>query len=224
MRTIGKIATLAMMLSLTLVLTACGGNASSSAASASASASAASNSTAASSASASTSSATSSSAATADTYENEFFGIAFNLPKGWSFTDTKTLQGINSVIATASQNAELDMVAMNADQSQIVIVSIEAPDSANTGMTAEKYLEAQNEQVKSALDGNYTYSTVSATITFEGISRELPASITTLNVNGTQLCICQAVAEKDGYFFNAIAMGANQDEVSSAFENFKAAV
>ena len=159
MKTIGKIAALAMTLSLAFVLTACGGSASSSAASSSASASAASSSASASaesasasadSASASTSaesasasaesasaSAESASASTAaadaDVYENKFFSINYHLPEGWSFADVSAIKGSNDVIAKASENAELDMVAVNADQSQIVVVGIESPSDENAG-------------------------------------------------------------------------------------------
>ena len=62
----------------------------------------------------------------------------------------------------------------------------------------------------------------SASITFEGIERELPAAVTNLDVNGAKLSICHAVAEKEGAFFNVIAMGATQDEVVKAFESFAA--
>ena len=225
MKTIGKIAALAMTLSLAFVLTACGGSASSSAASSSASASAASSSASASAESASASAESafaSTAAADADTYENQFFGINYHLPEGWSFADVNAIKGSNDVISKASENAELDMVAVNADQSQIVVVGIESPSDENAGKTAEDYLDAQVEAMESALEGNYSYSTTSASITFEGIERELPAAVTNLDVNGAKLSICHAVAEKEGAFFNVIAMGATQDEVVKAFESFAA--
>lgn len=229
MKTIGKIAALALTLSLAFVLTACGGSSSSSAASSSASASAssaASSSAASDSASASSASASasaSSAAATADTYENEFFGINFHLPEGWTFVDKEALKSFNEIIAALSQNAELDMLASNADSSQMVMVTIEAPSAANSGKTAEQYLEAQNEETKNALEGNIAYTSTSATITFEGLDRELPATVTNLDINGAKICLVEAVAEKDGYFFTATAIAATQDEATKAFENFAAA-
>ena len=225
MKTIGKIAALAMTLSLAFVLTACGGSASSSAASSSASASAASSSASASAESAyasAESASASTAAADADVYENKFFSINYHLPEGWSFADVSAIKGNNDVISKASENAELDMVAVNADQSQIVVVGIESPSDENAGKTAEDYLDAQVEAMESALEGNYSYSTTSASITFEGIERELPAAVTNLDVNGAKLSICHAVAEKEGAFFNVIAMGATQDEVVKAFESFAA--
>jgi predicted RNA-binding protein with RPS1 domain len=131
-------------------------------------------------------------------------------------------EGLNEVIAAASANAEVDMVAMNADKSQIVIAGIETANDKTAGMTAEKYLETEEQEMTASIGGNYSLTTNSAEVTFAGIDRKLPASITTLNVNGATLVICQTVAEKDGSFFSAIAMGASEDEVTKAFENFAA--
>lgn len=230
MKTIGKIAVLAMTMSLAFVLTACGGSASSSAASSSAasssaSASAASTSTSAASTSASAASASAASASAAsdaNAYVNDFFGLKFNLPEGWSFVDAASLKGANEVIAAASANAQVDMVAMNADKNQIVIAGIEAASDKTAGMTAEKYLEAEEQEMTASIGGNYSLTTTSAEVTFAGIDRKLPASVTTLNVNGANLVICQTVAEKDGSFFSAIAMGASEEEVTKAFESFSA--
>lgn len=225
MKTIGKIAVLAMTMSLAFVLTACGGSASSSAASSSAassSASASAASTSASASSASASAASASAASDANAYVNDFFGLKFNLPEGWSFVDAASLKGANEVIAAASANAQVDMVAMNADKNQIVIAGIEAASDKTAGMTAEKYLEAEEQEMTASIGGNYSLTTTSAEVTFAGIDRKLPASVTTLNVNGANLVICQTVAEKDGSFFSAIAMGASEEEVTKAFENFAA--
>lgn len=228
MKTIGKIAVLAMTLSLAFVLTACGGSSSSSAASSSASASAsAASSAAASSESASASAASasasaSSEAANLDTYENEFFGIKFHLPEGWTFESADTIKGFNELISAASQGAELDMVATNADSSQVVLVSIEQPNDKNAGKTAEQYLEAQEQETKDSLQGNVAYTSTSVTMTFSGLDRELPATLTDLDINGVKICMCEAVAEKDGYFLSMIAMGATEDEVTKAFESFAA--
>ena len=136
--------------------------------------------------------------------------------------DVSAIEGANDVISAASENAELDMVAVSADQSQFVVVGIEAPDDTNADKTAEQYLQAQVERTQAALEGNYAYTAADATVTFEGMDRELPAFITNLNVNDVQFSVCQAVAEKEGYFFNAIAMGASEDEVVAAFEGFVA--
>lgn len=242
MRTIGKIAALAMTVSLALVLTACGGSASSSAASTSASASAASASASAASESASASAASASAAsesasasaasasaesasttaADANVYTNEYFALKYNLPEGWSFVDTSALKNANGVVAAASENAEIDMVAMDANQSQLVVVAVESPDSKTAGMTPEKYLEAQEELIKAGLGGNYSYNSTTAEVTFNGIDRTLPALLMNIDANGAKLAICQTVAEKDGAFFNAIAIGASEEEVTKALEGFAA--
>ena len=222
MKTIGKIAVLAMTMSLAFVLTACGGSASSSAASSSASASAASASASTSASASSASAASSAASDDANAYVNDFFGLKFNLPEGWSFVDAASLKGANEVIAAAAANAQVDMVAMNADKSQIVIAGIEKASDKTAGMTAEKYLEAEEQEMTTSIGGNYSLTSTSAEVTFAGIDRKLPASITTLNVNGAKLVICQTVAEKDGSFFSAIAMGASEEEVTKAFENFAA--
>lgn len=228
MKTIGKIAALAMTLSLAFVLTACGGSASSSAAASSSSASASTSSASASasasaaseSASASAASASASADGEANAYTNDFFGIEFDLPEGWSFVDEQTISQTNQLVAAASESSEVDMVAMNAEQSQIVIVGTEPSNSKNAGMTAEAYLEAQEEALKASFGDTYAYTSESATITFEGIDRELPATIMNVNLNGGNLTICQTVAEKDGNFFSVTIMGASQEEVSSAMGYF----
>lgn len=234
MKTIVKVAALAMTLSLAFVLTACGGSASSSAASSSASASAssasasaASPSASAASASASAASASASSASAvtdADTYTNEFFGLQFNLPAGWSFVDTAALTQANDAIAAASQGSEIDMVAMNAEKNQIVVVGVEAASEKTAGKTVEQYLEAEGEDLKVSLGNNYSLTSTTGEVTFEGIERTLPATITTVDVNGVQLVIGQTAAEKDGSFFNAIAMGSSQEEVATALGCFSSAV
>lgn len=198
----------------------------SAAASSAASASASSASAAASSASASAASESASAASSEEpnVYTNEYFGIEFNVPEGWSFVEQSTISNMNSLIATASANASLDMIAMKADQSQIVIASIEDASSATAGMTAEDYLDAQAKEIIAGLGDNYSYTSDSATVTFNGIDRELPAVIMNINAGEMHLYIAQAVAEKDGAFLNVVAMGATQDEVTSAFGNFHAIV
>lgn len=132
------------------------------------------------------------------------------------------IKNFNDIISAITKTAELDMVATNAAGNQMVIVTLEAPTAANASKTAEQYLEVLAEGTKADLGGNYAYTSTSATITFQGLNRELPAVITNLDINGTKISMCEAVAEKDGYFFNAIAIGSTEDEVTKAFENFSA--
>ena len=220
MKTTGKIAVLIMMLSAVFALSACGGSASSSTSSASSSSAASSSSSAAS--SVSSSSSVSLATLEGDTYTNETFGIVFNLPSGWTFTDVSGLKGIGGIVETATKEAELDMMALKADSSQLVVIDLETPNSTNSGMSAEQYLEAQVEKTKAGLDGTYTYTTTSASMSFDGMTRELPAAVTNLDVNGAKLVICQVVDQKDGNFLNIIAMAGSEEEVTKTLENFKA--
>ena len=229
MKTIGRIAALAMTLALAGVLTACGGGASSSAASSSASASSAS--AAASSASAATSSAsaaTSSASASAsseapDVYTNEAFGLRFYLPDGWKFTDAESLKSMNSVVTSAAGSENLDMVAVSSDGKTSVLIGIIEPSDATKGKTAQDILKAQADELTKALEGsNYAFESKEAEVTFDGLDRTLPANITTMTVEGTTIAIGQAVAEKDGYFLDIVAAGSSEDDVLNAFKAFKA--
>ncbi|MBR3318607.1 MAG: hypothetical protein IKG21_12385 [Atopobiaceae bacterium] len=230
-----RFAASAMALSFALALGACGGNAAPSTESASADASesvasetatsevAAENAENAEAAQSSDAS-TTTEADAPDTYTNEFFGILYNLPEGWSFQDTATLEQENNLVAVLSQNATLDMAAMDAEKNQVVLVDIIAPDENTANLTAEQYLEAKQDEVIGSIEGNYTYETSSASVTFSGIDRELPASVMKLNVDGDTAYISQAVAEKDGGILYAAAVGRTEDEVLDAFKNFRALV
>lgn len=230
-----RFAASAMALSLALALGACGGNAASSTESASADASesvasetatsevAAENAENAEAAQSSDAS-TTTEADAPDTYTNEFFGIAYNLPEGWSFQDTATLEQENNLVAVLSQNATLDMAAMDAEKNQVVLVDVVAPDENTANLTAEQYLEAKQDELISSIEGNYTYESSSASVTFNGIDRELPASVMKLNVDGDTAYISQAVAEKDGGILYAAVVGRTEDEVLDAFKNFRALV
>lgn len=230
MKAIGKIAALAMTLSLAFVLTACGGSSSSSAAS-SASASASSASVAASSASAAASSAStaassaaaSSSAEAPDTYRNEAFGIEFNLPEGWKFVSASDLKDMNSVVSSVTGNEGVDMIATNADGSTAVIVGIVEPSSETSGKTAEDFLKTQVDQLTQAMQGgNYAYTSTDAEITFNGMTRTLPANIASITVEGQTLVMGQAAAEKEGYFLDIAVVSTSEDAVMKTFEAFKA--
>lgn len=222
MKTIGKIAALAMTLALAGVLTACGGGASSSAASSSASASSAS--AAASSASAATSNASASASSEApDVYTNEAFGLRFYLPDGWKFTDAESLKSMNSVVTSAAGSENLDMVAVSSDGKTSVLIGIIEPSDATKGKTAQDILKAQADELTKALEGsNYAFESKEAEVTFDGLDRTLPANITTMTVEGTTIAIGQAVAEKDGYFLDIVAAGSSEDDVLNAFKAFKA--
>lgn len=226
MKTIGKIAALAMTLSLAFVLTACGGSASSSAAASST----ASSSTAASSAAALSSAAASSASAAASSstenatvYTNEGFGIEYVLPDGWTFADASMLKQINSPLSTTASADAVDMLAVSPTGSPTVMVAIIKPSSETSGKTAEDLLKAQVEEMQKGLEGSsYSYTSKEAEVTFNGLTRTLPANFTTITIEGTSIVMGQAVAEKDGYFMEIVVAGSTEDEVVNAFTNFKA--
>ncbi len=220
-----KIATLAATAFLSFALVACGGGAVSSSVSSSAS-SAGSSASAESSSSETANSATSSSIdpANANTYTNDAFGIRYNLPDGWKFTDAATLARTNSVIKSAASSSAIDMVATNADSTTSVILAIINPSDETAGKSAEDFLKAQTDQMVENLDGNYAYTSNEAEVTFNGMDRKLPAMVTNITSEGNTMVICQAVAEKDGHFLNFLSVGTSEDEVLNAFKAFKSAM
>lgn len=260
MKTISKIAVLAMTLALAGALTACGSSSSSSAAASSsaastsasaastqASTSSASASAASTSAQASSAAATSSTAATnaaassgaaatsqtasavgeaaeaPDVYENDFFGIAFNLPEGWSFVETSAIDNVNEKLAGIAQGS-LDMVAQSADNSVAVMVTVEEASANNAGQTAETHLEAITDETLSSMEGSsFSYVSDSATLDFEGVNRSIPATITKMTNDGQEMCLGQACAEVDGNFFVITIIGASEDAVNQAFSYFSGA-
>ena len=227
MKTVGKITTLAASLSLSFVLAACGGSSSSS--SASSSASSASDSAAASSVSSETTSSVATSASSsssvdlsqATTYENEAFGIKYDLPEGWKFTDAASLAETSSVIRSAASSSAIDMVATNADNTTNVILAVIDPSEETAGKSAEDFLKAQTDAMQEGLEGNFSYVSDEAEITFNGIDRKLPAMLTTITENGKTLVVCQAVAEKDGHYLNFLSVGTTKDDVLDSFSSFR---
>ena len=239
MKSIAKSAVLAMTLSLAFALSACGESASSSAASASASASSASASSAATSASASaasaSSAATSASASSASTsaasasdaaanvYSNEYFKLNYDLPEGWTFANQAALNQANSPIASLAGSDEVDMVAMSSDGSTAVVVAVIEPNGQMAGKTAEDLLKTQTEELQKSLEGSsVSYTSTEGDVTFNGMTRTLPATFTTATADGKEISIGQAVAEKDGAFLDVLIAGPSEDAVAKAFEAFRA--
>lgn len=234
MKTIGKIAALAMTVGMALALTACGGSASSSAASSSSASASASSSSAsttsssasasasASTASASSSAASSASSASADYYENEYFAVSYTLPEGWKFAEDANLSELNSQIAAAASGARIDMAARSADETGLVVFAIEEANAENAGQTPETHLEAEVKQLTdSATSGNVTATTESADLTFEGSDSNIPFMITALNSNGTEYHIGQACMQKDGDFFDILVMGTTEADITNTISGLK---
>jgi len=114
------------------------------------------------------------------------------------------------------------MIAAAPDGATSVIVALAEPSSATTGKTAADFLKTQVDDMQKALQGNFSYTSNDAEITFNGLTRTLPANITTMTIEGASLTLGQAVAEKDGYFLDIIVVGASEDDVLNAFKAFRA--
>ena len=237
MKTISKIAVLALSLALAGALSACGSSASSSASAASASsasASAASETASAASASASTAStdAASSAAAasesaqaasTSDYYKNDYFGIIFNLPEGWTFVDASSIESMNAQLSGLGQG-EADMIASANDSSMAVVVTVEEPGESTAGQDAETHLDAAVEKTLESVQGsNVSYVSNGATVEFEGVNREIPAMITKVANDGAELWIGQACAEVDGAYFNISIVAPTEEDVNAIFTYFSGA-
>ena len=237
MKTISKIAVLALSLALAGALSACGSSASSSASAASASsasASAASETASAASASASAAStdAASSAAAasesaqaasTSDYYKNDYFGIIFNLPEGWTFVDASSIESMNAQLSGLGQG-EADMIASANDSSMAVVVTVEEPGESTAGQDAETHLDAAVEKTLESVQGsNVSYVSNGATVEFVGVNREIPAMITKVANDGAELWIGQACAEVDGAYFNISIVAPTEEDINAIFTYFSGA-
>ena len=237
MKTISKIAVVALTLALAGALSACGSSASSSASAASASsasASAASETASAASASASAAStdAASSAAAasesaqaasTSDYYKNDYFGIIFNLPEGWTFVDASSIESMNAQLSGLGQG-EADMIASANDSSMAVVVTVEEPGESTAGQDAETHLDAAVEKTLESVQGsNVSYVSTGATVEFEGVNREIPAMITKVANDGAELWIGQACAEVDGAYFNISIVAPTEEDINAIFTYFSGA-
>ena len=238
MKTISKIAVLALTLALAGALSACGSSASSSASAASASnasASAASAAASATSASASAASADAASSAAAASesaqaagdessyYKNDFFGIVFNLPEGWTFVDASSLESMNTQLSGLGQGSA-DMIASSDDSSMAVVVTIEEPGESTAGQDAEAHLDAAVDKTLESVQGsNVSYVSNGATVEFEGINREIPAMITKVTSDDAELWIGQACAEVDGAYFNISSVAPTEEDLNAIFTYFSGA-
>ena len=237
MKTISKIAVLALSLALAGALSACGSSASSSASAASAtSASTSATSETASAASASASAASTDAASsaaaasesaqaasTSDYYKNDYFGIIFNLPEGWTFVDASSIESMNAQLSGLGQG-EADMIASANDSSMAVVVTVEEPGESTAGQDAETHLDAAVEKTLESVQGsNVSYVSNGATVEFEGVNREIPAMITKVANDGAELWIGQACAEVDGAYFNISIVAPTEEDINAIFTYFSGA-
>ena len=158
----------------------------------------------------------------ANTYKHEYFGIQFDLPEGWAFADVSAIASMGGPLASAAENASIDMVATSPTTGTSVVIDIVEPNDTTAGKTAEEVLAAQVQKMTETLEGNFNYTSNDATITFNGLNREIAANITDLTINDTHLFLCQAVAEKDGVFLYIVTMGTSEEDATNAISHFKA--
>lgn len=243
MKTIGKIAILAMTLALAAVLTACGGSGSGSAASSSsaASASAAASSASASSTSAA-SSATSSSAAagdyvpgkvSGDTYENEFFGFTYKLPEGFKFQDEAYLKQMNQVAldmfdseavtqALESGAAFFEMAAIGSNNSSNInaVVAYAGTPEAKA-LDAKGYLQYTDATLADQLasTGAKVESTELGTYKSSVTGAEFPSLKIKLSMNGVTMNEEMVCLKAGDYFMTITATSADEPELDQILCN-----
>ena len=221
MKTISKVAVLALTLALAGALSACGSSASSTSASAASASASAASASAASSAAAASESAQAASAS--DYYKNDYFGIIFNLPEGWTFVDASSIESMNAQLSGLGQG-EADMIASANDSSMAVVVTVEEPGESTAGQDAETHLDAAVEKTLESVQGsNVSYVSNGATVEFEGVNREIPAMITKVANDGAELWIGQACAEVDGAYFNISIVAPTEEDINAIFTYFSGA-
>ena len=238
MKTVGKIAALAMTLALAGVLTACGGSASSGSASASASAASASASAAASSASAST--AASSAAASdfkageeqADTYTNEFFGVKFVLPEGFTFYDDAQMAELNKSVgelqtdedivkALESGKAFFDMAAGSASGATVNAVIAYAGTPEAQALDATAYLEYAKAGLESQLSsaGAKLKDAQVGTYKNDKSGDEFASMKVQFDMQGTPMYENLVCMKAGDYFITITATSPDQAELDKILEN-----
>ena len=148
----------------------------------------------------------------------------YDLPEGWSFTDVQKLSQMSTPLTSTANSDAVEMIAASSDGTTAVIVALIPPTNESAGKTAADVLKSQTDQLQASLQsGNFEFTSEDADITFNGLTRTLPANLITVTAEGKTACIAQAVAEKDGYFLDILVSGPSEDAVTGAFKSFKAA-
>ena len=228
MKTIGKIAALAMTLAMALALTACGGSGSSSSAASSASASA---SSASASASSSASSEFEIGKAEADTYTNEFFGVQFVLPEGYEFKDDAFLADLNKSVgetindeavtkALENGTAFFDMAAIGPENDNVNVVIEYAGTPAAKAIDAATYVEYAKDPIAKQLEGSgATVSNIEVTTFKNAAGDEFPALKLQLEMNGAQLNEEVLVLKSGDYFMSITATASAEANLEKMLNN-----
>ena len=240
MKTVGKIAALAVTLALAGVLTACSGSASSGSASASASASAASASASAAASSASASAAASSAAASdfkvgteqAGTYANEFFGVKLVLPEGFSFYDDAQMAELNKSVgelqtdedivkALESGKAFFDMAAGSASGATVNAVIAYAGTPEAQALDAAAYLEYAKAGLESQLSsaGAKLKDAQVGTYKNDKSGDEFASMKVQFDMQGTPMYENLVCMKAGDYFITITATSPDQAELDKILEN-----
>ena len=222
MKVIGKIVVVASACALAVVLGACGSSnqaqpAATSAASDS-SASAAAAAPAQTSAAVETSVAIEKSAAVetsaavtpanAASYENAYFGVAFDLPEGWVFLDATAQQ---SSLSEAGADAKIEMVAAPSDGSGQIVITVEPLNEQNANQ--DEATHAAGLFGESVAGGEIT----DVTITLG--TREIPAKMVTLEANGQKVVALAAAMKGDDGFLDIVLTAPSQEEIGAVINN-----
>ena len=145
------------------------------------------------------------------------------MPEGWTFVDASSIESMNAQLSGLGQG-EADMIASANDSSMAVVVTVEEPGESTAGQDAETHLDAAVEKTLESVQGsNVSYVSNGATVEFEGVNREIPAMITKVANDGTELWIGQACAEVDGAYFNISIVAPTEEDINAIFTYFSGA-
>lgn len=225
-----KLSVLTMTFALAFVLVACGGS------NASSSASASSASTSSASASASSASTSASSAATdsitgtvsGDTYKNEFFGVQYTLPTGFTFFDDAKLAELNGAAMTTEEavkalqaGAEYYDAAAASEAGPTVTISIlYAGTPEAKALDAAGFVEAMAKSTDTAATGVTVKDAQAGAYQNGQTGEEYPALKRTVENQGQTYAQEIIVVKAGDYFLAATATSSNEADLDSVLCNF----
>ncbi len=228
MKAFAKVTALAMTLALACVLTACGGSGSSSSAAVSGSTAATSNV----SASVSSSIAFEKGAAKADTYTNEFFGIQFTLPVGFTFYDDAQLAELNKSINSTLSDEEIakalesgatffDMAAAAENGTNVNVVIEYAGTPAAQAIDAAGYIEASMATLEKQLkeSGITLKSAESGTYKNPETGDEFASMKLEIESQGTAMYEELVCVKAGNYFMNITVTSQSEADLDKILEN-----
>ena len=158
----------------------------------------------------------------ADTYENEFFAISFELPEGWAFVSESELAAQSVESGAIAADAGIDALAVSEDGSMQVLIAYERATDGNAGQTAEQHLANSIEQSKAGIEQNDNYEYTSSDVSFDFESgRSIPLTLMDITVDGASATVGQACVEREGNFLDITVVGPDADTVAEIFSYLK---